>query len=263
MYRDSANLLDEHDRAVGAILIGETLVMQCERAVDRIRDPRQSSAHDKWTAMLELHDDYPEIWRQLDRARQVLAARGANTMGYEELRPHVRPTLAVPSSTGDSSVDPDALDDARRAIAELKLAVPGADWKGIAKRTTALVDNPQLHRKHRLAVGTILTCLTLAIVTWFIAIMPEKKQDKAEAMRKEIAAIADHRKVRIEILASALDSMGDRCNRKLAHEYVKLLVMDGRGADAETFADVYLVKCGEDSVVENWANAPRSYSARR
>ncbi len=263
MYRDSANLLDEHDRAVGAILIGETLVSQCERAVDRIRDQRLSSAHDKWAAMREIHDDYPEIWRQLDRARQVLAARGANTMGYEEMRPHVRPTLAVPSGTNDTAVDAEALDDARRAIAELKLAVPGADWKGIAKRTTALVDNPQLHRTHRLAVTAILSFVTLAIVTWFISSMPEKKEDKAEAMRHEIAAIADHRKVRIEILASALDTMGDTCDRQLAHEYVKLLVMDGRGSAAETFADSYLGRCGEDSVVENWANAPRSYSARR
>jgi hypothetical protein len=263
MYRDSANLLDEHDRAVGAILIGETLVMQCERAVDRIRDQRLSSAHDKWTAMREIHDDYPEIWRQLDRARQELAARGANTMGYEELRPHVRPTLAVPSGTHDSAVDPDALDDARRAIAELKLAVPGADWKGIAKRTTELVENPQLHRKHRLAVTTILAGLALAIVTWFVAITPEKKKDEAEAMRHEITAIANHRKVRIEILGSALGAMGNTCDRKLAHEYVKLLVMDGRGNAAEAFADTYLPRCGEDSVVENWANAPRSYSARR
>src|SRR3954469_8676170 len=153
MYRDSGNALDEHDRAVGAILIGEALVAQCDRAVSRIRDPRLSSAPDKWRAMREVHDDYPEIWRQLDRARSVLAARGANTAGYEELRPHVRPTLALPSERNDAEIDTAALDDARRAIGELKLAVPGADWKAIAKRTTALVDTPQLHRKHRLAVS--------------------------------------------------------------------------------------------------------------
>ena len=33
MYRDAATALDEHDRAVGAILIGETLIAQCERLV--------------------------------------------------------------------------------------------------------------------------------------------------------------------------------------------------------------------------------------
>lgn len=254
MYRDTATALDEHDRAVGAILIGEALMVQCERNAERARDRRVSHAHDRWTAMREIHDDYPEIWRQLDRARAVLAARGANTTGYEELRPHVRPTLAVPSTGNDTALDPDALDDARRAIAELKLAVPGADWKGIAKRTTALVDAPQLHQHHRLAVGTIITVMVLAVVTWFSAIQPEKKPDPAAAMRNELAAIADQRKVRIQTLGGVVDG---GCDAPLAHEYVKLLVMDGRGADAETFADDYLGRCGEDSVVENWANAPR------
>ncbi len=251
MYRDSANALDESDRAVGAILIGEAMLAQCERAVDRVRDPH---AHERWRAMREIHDDYPEIWRQLDRARAVLAARGGNTTAYEEMRPHVRPSLIVPNDAHETAVDPEALDDARRAVAELKLCVPGADWKAIARRTTELVEMPQLHRRHRLAVGTILSVLTLAVVTWFVAITPEKKQDRAEAMRHEIAEIANQRKVRIDILASAV---GDRCNASLAHEYVKLLVMDGRGHDAEMFADRYTGRCGEDTVVENWANAPR------
>ncbi len=251
MYRDSVNAIDEHDRAVGAILIGESLLAQCERAVDTFKNPH---APDRWRAAREIHDDYPEIWRQLDRARAVLAGRGANTMAYEEMRPNVRPSLAVPSESQETEIDPEALDDARRAIAELKLAVPGADWKAIAKRTIELVEMPSLHRRHRLAVGTILTGLMLAIVTWFVAITPEKKKDKAEAMRHEIAEIANQRKVRIEILASAI---GERCNAPLAHEYVKLLVMDGRGPDAENFADVYTGRCGEDTVVENWANAPR------
>ncbi len=254
MYRDSANSLDEHDRAVGAILIGEALLAQCERAVERVRDPALARTHARWRAMREIHDDFPEIWLQLDRARAVLAARGGNTKGYEEMRPHVRPSLIVPSETHETAIDPEALDDARRAVAELKLAVPGADWKAIARRTTELVETPQLHRRHRLAVGATLTALTLAIVTWFVAITPEKKLDKAAAMRHEIAAIADQRKMRIEILASAI---GDRCNASIAHEYVKLLVMDGRGEQAETFADGYTDRCGADAVVENWANAPR------
>lgn len=251
MYRDSVNAIDEHDRAVGAILIGESLIAQCERAVETFRNPHAS---DRWRAVREIHDDYPEIWRQLDRARSVLSGRGANTMAYEEMRPHVKPALAVPSDTQDAAIDLEALDDARRAVAELKLAVPGVDWKAIAKRTIELVDMPQLHRSHHLAVGTILAGLTLAIVTWFVAITPEKKQDKVLMMRHEIAEIANQRKVRIEILASAI---GTRCNAPLAHEYVKLLVMDGRGPDAGSFADVYTGRCGEDTVVENWANAPR------
>ena len=111
MYRDSVNAIDEHDRAVGAILIGESLIAQCERAVDTFRNPH---AADRWRAAREIHDDYPEIWRQLDRARTVLASRGANTAAYEEMRPNVKPALAVPSATQDTEIDIEALDDARR-----------------------------------------------------------------------------------------------------------------------------------------------------
>src|SRR4051794_19916563 len=125
MYRDSVNALDEHDRAVGAILIGEALVGQCDRAVSRIRDPRLSSPPDGGRAMRGVQHDYPEIWRLRDPARSVRAARGANSAGYEERRPHVRPTLALPSGRTDAETDAGALDDARRAIGELKLAVPG------------------------------------------------------------------------------------------------------------------------------------------
>lgn len=251
MYRDLSASIDEHDRAVGAILIAETLVAQCEQGVARIRDPH---APERWRAMRDLHDDFPEIWRQLDRARDELRARGANTAGYEELRPHVRPSLAVAHEEQGSALDPDALDDVRRAIGELKLAVPGADWKAIARRTTALVDLPRLHRRHRLAVSGVVGALALSVVTWMLAIAPAKKPDKVAAMRREIAEIAMQRKFKIEALAAAA---GGRCDAPLAHEYVKLLVMDGRGPDAEAFADGYTSRCGEDSVVENWANAPR------
>ena len=37
MYRDTASALDEHDRAVGAILIGEALIDAVEDAAVRSR----------------------------------------------------------------------------------------------------------------------------------------------------------------------------------------------------------------------------------
>src|SRR5258708_1597793 len=90
MYRDTASALDEHDRAVGAILIGEALVDECDRAALRITQPEVTTEHDRWRAVHEVHDTYPEIWRHLDRARRVLATRGANTVAYDELRPHAK-----------------------------------------------------------------------------------------------------------------------------------------------------------------------------
>jgi hypothetical protein len=128
MYRDAKTALDERDRAVGAILIGEALIATCERA----RVIGEAHGPDAWRAIRDAHDDFPEIWRSLDRARHVLATRGINVIGYDELRPHVRTRLATGGADTDADkvrVDPAALDDARRAAHELKLAVPGADWR--------------------------------------------------------------------------------------------------------------------------------------
>src|ERR1700709_1096364 len=130
MYRDAETALDECDRAVGAILIGEALIASCERA----RQLGQAARPDAWRAMRDAHDDSPEIWRSLDRARAELARRGINVTGYDELRPHVRSRLATATDASDGDavqVDPAALDDARRATDELKLAVAGADWAAI------------------------------------------------------------------------------------------------------------------------------------
>lgn len=251
MYRDARTALDEHDRAVGAILIGEALIAQCERARERISDPQ---APDRWRALRSAHDDYPEIWRQLDRARKELATRGANTAAYEELRPHVRTSIVTLGDQRDQQIDPEALDDARRAVAELKLAVPGADWSAIDKRTSTLVEAPELRRRSWVGVAAVIGFLVVMTAVWFVGSIPDKKVDDRELMRRELVDVAVQRKVKIEYLRHAV---ADRCNPPIAQEYVKLLVMDGRGDDATMFADDYVGRCGADTVVENWANAPR------
>ncbi len=249
MYRDDAIDLDEHDRAVGAILIGEALISECDAKSHLEKgDPK------RWSAMRDLHDDYPEVWRQLDRAKKILEKRGANTMGYEELRSHVKPTLVVSGKNDDQQIDHDALDDARRAIGELKLAVPGADWKGIAKRTNDLAATPKLRKRHRLLASTLVVGFLLVIAGWFFAIVPEKKVDQREAMRQEIADVAAQRVQRIERLGLVINNI---CDPRTAHEYVKLLVLDGQKDMAMDFHEDYSARCGDDRVVENWAKAPR------
>ena len=249
MYRDSATALDEHDRAVGAILIGEALVDDCDLAVSRIRQ----ETIERWRAVAQVHDTYPEIWRHLDRARRVLAGRGANTIAYDELRP------GVPRAATDDEaevVDVAALGEAKRAIAELKLAVPGADWKAIAARTDGLVRLPLLgrRRRQRLAMSGILVVFIFAVVTWAIAIIPERKPDRVKAMRRELAAIQEQRKGRIDFLRTEL---GERCLPIVSHELVRLMVLDGRGGDASAFAAEYTGRCGDDATIEHWAHAPR------
>jgi hypothetical protein len=246
MYRDTASTLDEHDRAVGAILIGEALVETCEHAQAVEPTPKPQ---DRWRVFAMANDAYPEVWRHLDRARRVLAQRGLNTAGYDELRPH-----APKSVTRGDRIDRGALDEAKRAIDELKLALPGADWDAIEARTAGLVSAPLSRRKQRLIFGAVAGAALLAVLAWLAALVPEHKQTRREAMREELAEIAQQRKHKIDELQLTL---GNRCEPTQAHELVKLLVLDGRGPDAARFGADYVVRCGEDEVVEHWAHAPR------
>jgi len=250
MYRDAAATLDERDRAVGAILIGEALIASCERA----RLLGQAARPDAWRAMRDAYDDFPEIWRSLDRARHELARRGDNVAGYDELRPHVRSQLAT-GVDDEVRVDPAALDDARRAANELKLAVPGADWAAIDRRTTGLVAAPLIHRqRNRLVLAGFAIAFGFVALTWLSALAPRPRVDRRDAMRQELAQIADQRRARIADLQRAVD---DRCELGDARELTKQLVMDGRAAEARSFAADYAARCGEDEVVTRWARAPQ------
>jgi hypothetical protein len=262
MYRDAPAALDERDRAVGAILIGEALLASCERA----RVLGQSAGPESWRAIRDAHDDFPEIWRSLDRARAVLARRGVNVTGYDELRPHVRTHLAAtspsepdgPDGSDDDAevvlVDPEALDDARRATDALKLAVPGADWAGIEQRTSGLVHAPLVHRRrNQLILGGALAVFAIVVASWIASLAPHDKPDRGAALRRELAEITQQRKLRIIALQAHLV---DRCDPAAAHELAQKLVMDGRGLDARQFAALYADRCGDDPVVDRWASAP-------
>src|SRR6185436_18175684 len=178
MYRDSANALDERDRAVD----------ECQRAASLIRATDAPLSHnERWRTITDVHDTYPEIWRHRDRARSLLATRGANTARYDELRPRAK---RAPTNAEGTDIDNAALDDARRAIEDLKLAVPGADWKAINERTTHLLDKPLARAKgQRAIVMAIVVLFIFAIAGWLIAIIPERKVDRREVMRRELAEI--------------------------------------------------------------------------
>jgi hypothetical protein len=252
MYRDAKATLDERDGAVGAILIGEALIASCERA----QTIGASGGAEAWRAIRDAHDDFPEIWRSLDRARHVLAQRGVNVIGYDELRPTVRSRLATANDDDADAVrlDPVALDDARRAAEELKLAVPGADWAAIDRRTSGLVGSPLLRtQRNRLIAGGLIGLFVAAVLTWISALVPAKKPDRNAEMRRELAEITVQRRFKIIELQG---SLFERCDATRAHELTKQLVMDGRSTDAKQFAASYTARCGEDSDVERWANAP-------
>jgi hypothetical protein len=253
VYRDSASALDEHDRVVGAILIGEALIATCDRAASSIRARDATPAAVRWRAVADANDAYAEVWRHLDRARRVLVARGANTKQYDELRPHA-PRAATLGDDTEPAIVIAALDDAKRAIAELKLAVPGADWDAIEQRTQGLVRAPlSRRRRHRLAIASVLAMFTLVAATWLVGMIPQHKEHRGEALRRELHDIAIERKVRIELLAVETAA---RCDPPRAQELTRLLAQDGRGVSAREFAADYTGRCGGDPIVDMWARAP-------
>jgi hypothetical protein len=252
VYRDVASNLDEHDRAVGSILIVEQLVDECEREAATARRTEVAQAA-RWQAIGRLHDGLRDTWRLLERARADLVRRGANTVAYDELSPHAR--RAATNVGSDGALDTRALEDARAALESLKLAVPGTDWRAIATRTQGLVDAPiGRRRRQRWPIAAGVFGLVLVLVTWGLAIRPVHKRDPRAAMRQELSQIADQRKIKIAELQVML---GADCLPAQAHELVRLLVLDGRVDDARTFGDGYETRCGDDEVVEHWANAPR------
>jgi len=250
MYRDSANALDEHDRAVGAILIGEALIDHCERAGGVIAD-RGTERNERWRTLAGVQDTFPEIWRHLDRARNVLKGRGANTATYDELRPHVR---RAPTNSEGTDLDPGALDETRKAVEALKLATPGADWAAIQTRTQGLVDVPLPRgRTPRSLLVSVATLFLLVMIAWGIGMIPAPKRNLRAEMRRELSEVSLQRKARIDGVRLEL---GVTCDSDRARELTKLLVMDGRVPEARAFGESYLARCGDDEVVDNWAHAP-------
>jgi hypothetical protein len=260
MYRDVAHELDEHDSAVGSILIGEALVAGCENAERRLRDPKLA---DPWTATGDAQF-FAEIWRHLDRAKRLLAQRGINTAGYDKVRPLAKGSVIAQGPDGRPRIDLAAIDDARRAIEELKLVVPGADWIAIEKRTAGLAKQPIAGKhKNRVFLGTIGAMLLLAVAAYGGAIQPGKKVAAAApgfTMHEELVDIAIHRKERIAEL-SAITSTA--CYPVAAHELIESLAMDGRNVEAKQFGEGYLSRCGGDPIIEKWANAPRPWHSSR
>lgn len=246
MYRDRSTDLDEHDRAVGAIQIADAVLADCTRFAARLAGPERPERSD---AARSLHELYPEIWLQLDSARKLLAARGANTTGYDELRADVVPVLPVRDRIDE--IDRAVLDDARRAIEELRLAVPGADWNGIEERTRGLLGTKLAMRGGRLKLVGVITAFALAVATWAAASVPEEQPDPDAELQLELARVIDERAARIEALQV---SLRDTCNPpRDAYELMRLLVEDARYEDARVYAADYTARCGENLVVLQWA----------
>ncbi|HSD88352.1 MAG TPA: hypothetical protein VLB44_12580 [Kofleriaceae bacterium] len=165
MYRDDSRPVDERDPAVDALLIAEGLLEQCERVTSLPPDAR-------WKALADAHAAIPAIWQQLDRARASLAERGKNTATYDELRPSARRT-----SPRIDHIERDALDDAKRGVAALKVALPGADWHAIAARTAGLATTPLDTHRRTLLIGAGIAGV-FAVAAVVIVVAPRKEMNR-------------------------------------------------------------------------------------
>jgi hypothetical protein len=253
VYRDSSFVLDEHDRAVGAVLIADAILEYCERALTRSRD-LESTPKERWRAIASIHDAFPDIWRHLDRARKVLASRGVNTAGYDDLRPNARRAASNPGLDGSKAFDAVALDDVMRAVSELKLAVSGADWDAIEARTQGLVKAPIGRRaRQRIAFAGSLAAFVTGTLLWTFAMMPHREARAKGTMAGELRLVTEQRKLQIVMREAEL---GGRCLPAPAHELVQLLVQDNQRQKATMFSMGYLLNCGIDPVVVHWMTAP-------
>lgn len=250
MYRDSAHRPADHDRAVGAIQIADELIADCAAAAAMLGGPERP---ERWSAVRTLHDGYPELWNQLDAARDLLAARGATTTGYDELRAQVDPLRAVAATDGSRAIDGVVLDDARRAIEELRLAMPGADWQELDAQAKKLAAT-RLERRGRLVIAGLVSGAVLAFSVWGTSLRPRLGPSASATLRVELAQVVVERRLRIDALHA---QVGEVCDRPRVLELMKLYVMDGRFDDAKAYADGYETRCGEDMAVRKWANAPR------
>lgn len=107
--------------------------------------------------------------------------------------------------------------------------------------------------------GQVLPIVVVVVVVLFTManaaanMMPFHRPTAAELRAEEQREIADARRARIGELQAA----GDHCQPVVAHELVKLLVLDGQVEMAHRYADAYEPRCGTDPVVRGWGNAPK------
>lgn len=246
----------------GAVLIAETAMATCEAAV-KVIGAETSTPAERWRAVMALHDQFPEVWTHLDRARRELAARGANTIAYDELRPKASRTAveALEDQVDKKAVKTDALADARRGIEALKLAVPGTDWRELDARTSAAANAVPVrsYMRPRLVAGIGAVMGSLVVLFAFSITTPGQRAHAATAaqtraeMKREISEIREDRH---EEIAELKMSMTKACEPQKAHALIRLLVLDGRNPEAKTFGEHYQESCGDDPLIEQWVKAP-------
>jgi hypothetical protein len=200
------------DPAVRSVRIAVTL---CERFVELLKGPSTVTATKQHGALFgvsgneealslrigEVQQIYPEIWRHLDDARKVFAARGIDVAAYDQIRAtegvalgaavdvkHQRHGFAQYSAdevTKSANFNVEGYKRAVKAYQALMAATPEIDWAAIAK---AEADDPNIKAFTRATTtkrNVMIGLLVAVIAAPFIYVWNERreKQNKIDAQR--------------------------------------------------------------------------------
>ena len=239
MYRDTASTLDEHDRAVGAILIGEALVETCEQAQAVERSPR---LHDSWRAFAEASVLSRGLAPPRPRAQGARAARPQHRRLRRAAAARRRSrSPAARRSTARRSTKRSA----RSASSSSRCPAPTGTRSRLAPPASS-ARRSRAEQQQRSSSARPPVALLGARVSRRSSRAPA---DAPRGDARRTRQIAQQRKLKIP------RSCGSRwarvASRPRRTSLVKLLVLDGRGPDAKAFGADYVVRCGEDEVVEH------------
>ena len=249
------------NQAADHVLAAETLTEQFLRVAPGLQSPMPA---DVTAAVGQLQHIYPEIWANLDRARNLVDADLAK---YDALR--ARQPEALLGVTSIKTADPidqmaifmlagaaiASLDaksasanragivDAQEALALLRAALPTVDWKALRAENARSVNDlgrATLGSRFRsLLLAAVIIGAVIAIV-FVIARVLSPDEDKKTAQARAPAMSTK----RLDELRARLEN--EPCDARAAELLVMGLRQRGRVGESKAFGEDFMGRCGEN-----------------
>ncbi len=175
--------------SVQAILTADTLIEHYVRAVERVRAAVDPNDAELDAQMGDANRTYPTIWEQLDTARAVLAAEGADLSAYDEVRAQLGAGGVIGIETERSEVverfnlfaanyyqeqtltlrfNLRGVNLAHRASAALKAAMPDVDWVTLRREANAPVADLTTASNKTWALVALAIALSLIVLRYIL-----------------------------------------------------------------------------------------------
>lgn len=210
----------------------------------------------------------PEIWRHLDDARGLLAKRGVDLAGYDELRSLQSAALLATSNidvqrkldhfgllhgsirvitTKTVTWDAGNLTSAIAACALMKRVMPETDWEALDRADREHIASVGSLRAKRwksiasgLGVAVVLAGATIGIRALVVrGDSPAAAEDKALAARKE----ASRQQYEAKLAELAAKYATTPCDKDLMRKYTAYLYAAGHEEKSHEIEDKFLAEC--------------------